>query len=77
MTASLACRPALTCLPLYEDEGRHLLHFGVSGGWRDGTNNLASTTYIGNTITLQARPELRDDDPAGSPTGGQALTERQ
>ena len=56
----------LTCLPLYEDEGRHLLHLGISGGWRDGTNNLANANYIGNTVTLQARPELRDDDPAGS-----------
>jgi phosphate-selective porin OprO/OprP len=63
----------LTCLPLYEDEGRHLLHFGLSGGWRNGANNLASGTYIGDTVTLQARPELRDDDPAGSPTGAQAL----
>ncbi len=33
----------LTCLPLYEDEGRHLLHMAVSGGWRNGANNLAST----------------------------------
>ncbi len=65
----------LTCLPMYEDQGRHLLHFGISGGWRNGTNNLASTSYIGNTITLQARPELRDDDPAGSPSGAQALND--
>jgi phosphate-selective porin OprO and OprP len=59
----------LTSLPLYEDEGRHLLHFGLSGGWRDGTANLANANYIGNTITLSARPELRDDDPAA----GQAI----
>ena len=65
----------ITALPLYEDEGRHLLHFGISGGWRNGANNLASGSYIGNTITLQARPELRDDDPAGSPTGAQALND--
>ena len=67
----------LTCLPLYEDEGRHLLHFGMSGGWRNGANNLANANYIGNTITLQARPELRDDDPASSRQAAQALTERQ
>ena len=27
----------------------------ISGGWRDGANNLAST-YTGNTITLQPGP---------------------
>ena len=27
----------ITGLPLYEDEGRHLLHLGISGGWRNGT----------------------------------------
>ena len=29
----------ITGLPLYEDEGRHLLHLGLSGGWRNGTNS--------------------------------------
>ena len=57
-----------TCLPLYEDDGRHMLHLGISGGWRDGTNNLSAGTAAADTITLQARPELRDDDPAASPT---------
>jgi phosphate-selective porin OprO and OprP len=59
----------MTCLPLYEDQGRHLLHLGISGGWRNGANNLANANYIGDTITLQARPELRDDDPAGGGPG--------
>ena len=59
----------LTALPLYELEGRHLLHVGLSGGWRDGTANLANAAYPGNTIELRARPEMRDDDPAGSPSG--------
>ncbi len=59
----------LTCLPLYEDEGRHLLHLAVSGGWRNGANNLANANYTGNEVTLQARPELRDDDPAGGGGG--------
>ena len=45
----------LTCLPLYEDEGRHLLHLAVSGGWRNGTNNLSSI-YTGNTVTLRGPP---------------------
>jgi phosphate-selective porin OprO/OprP len=65
-----ALQGRVTCLPYYEDQGRHLLHLGVSGGWRDGTTNLANANYIGNTVTLQARPELRDDDPAA----GQAIT---
>ena len=45
----------LTCLPLYEDEGRHLLHLGMSGGWRNGTNNLASTAATSAT-RLRCKP---------------------
>jgi phosphate-selective porin OprO/OprP len=63
----------LTSLPLYEDEGRHLLHLGVSGGWRDGQANNASAAYTGNTIQLRARPEMRDDVPSGSPSGNAQL----
>ena len=33
----------LTALPIYEDEGRHLVHMGLSGGWRSGTTNLTAT----------------------------------
>jgi len=61
----------LTFLPLYECEGRHLLHLGISYGWRNGTNNLA--TSPDRTFELRARPELRDDDPAGSPSGAQLV----
>jgi phosphate-selective porin OprO/OprP len=46
----------ITALPFFEDEGRHLLHVGISGGWRDNSP--------GGTVQLRARPELRDDDPA-------------
>ena len=53
-----------TCLPIYEDEGRHLLHLGLSGGWRDGSN---TTPGAADTVRLRARPEMRDDDPAESP----------
>ena len=42
-TARAASRAALTGLPLYEDEGRHLLHLGVSGGWRNGAANLRAS----------------------------------
>jgi phosphate-selective porin OprO and OprP len=57
----------LTGLPVYENEGRDLLHLAVSGGIRDGTsNNLTSPFHV---FQLRARPELRDDDPgAGGPT---------
>jgi phosphate-selective porin OprO/OprP len=61
----------LTCLPIYECDGRHLLHLGISGGWRNGTNNLATSPF--RTFQLRARPELRDDDPASNPSGGQAV----
>ncbi len=61
----------LTALPVYEDEGRELLHLGVSGGWRNGTSNNATSPL--HTFELRARPEMRDDDPAGSPSGGQVV----
>jgi len=61
----------LTFLPLYECEGRSWLHMGVSGGWRNGANNLA--TSPDRTFQFRARPELRDDDPAGSPSGAQVV----
>jgi phosphate-selective porin OprO/OprP len=63
----------LTALPIYFNEGRQLLHVALSGGYRATTNNIngaAGTNSNLKTITLQARPEMRDDDPAG----GAALT---
>ncbi len=61
----------LTALPLYECDGRHLMHVGLSGGWRNGQNNTAVSPF--RTFQLRARPELREDDPAGSPGGGQVV----
>jgi len=61
----------LTSLPYWANDGRCYLHLGWSGGWRNGTNNLAVSPF--RTFQLRARPELRDDDPASSPSGGQAL----
>jgi phosphate-selective porin OprO/OprP len=48
-----------TALPLYQNDGRCLLHLGLSGGWRSGQG-----TGGVQTVQLRARPELRDDDPA-------------
>ena len=61
----------MTALPLWECEGRHFLHVGASGGWRNGQNNLANSPL--RAFQLQARPELRDDDPAASPGGAQLI----
>jgi phosphate-selective porin OprO and OprP len=61
-TGQWGMQARVTALPLYEDEGRHLLHLGLSGGWRNGTGTSGGI----NGIRLRARPELRDDDPAGS-----------
>jgi phosphate-selective porin OprO/OprP len=61
----------LTALPIYECNGRHLLHVGISGGWRNGTNNLAVSPF--RTFQLRARPELRDSDPAADPAGAQPV----
>jgi phosphate-selective porin OprO and OprP len=58
----------LTALPLYESDGRHLLHVGASGGFFKAQNNLGTPPVAGSAnhqINLQARPELRDDVPAG------------
>jgi phosphate-selective porin OprO/OprP len=57
----------LTALPLYENDGRCLMHVGLSGGWRNGVNNLATSPL--RTFQLRARPELRDDDPSGGGPG--------
>ncbi|MGA2616245.1 MAG: porin [Thermoguttaceae bacterium] len=63
-----AAQARVTALPIYQDEGRQLLHLGLSGGYRNGTANdggASGSGFTGNTIQLNARPELRDDDPAG------------
>ena len=60
-----AVQGRMTCLPIYEDQGRQLLHLGLSTGWRNG----AATGIPGTAdhlFQLRARPELRDDDPGGS-----------
>ena len=60
----------LTCLPIYDCEGRELLHLGVSTGWRDGQSN---GTLPYRLSQLRARAQLRDDDPASSPSGAQTI----
>jgi phosphate-selective porin OprO/OprP len=57
----------VTALPIYECDGRHLMHVGLSGGWRDNANNLANSPQ--RFTQLRARPELRDDDPAAGGPG--------
>src|SRR5271157_6610025 len=59
-----AAQGRVTALPIYEDEGRQLLHLGISYGYRNGTNNLATSPF--RTMQLRARDELRDDVPAAS-----------
>jgi phosphate-selective porin OprO and OprP len=61
----------LTALPIWEDDGRCWMHVGLSGGWRGNSKNIATSPL--RTIQIQARPELRDDDPASNPAGAQAV----
>ena len=61
----------LTGLPLYEEEGRKLLHLGISYGYRNGMNTLATSPF--RLMQLRARPEMRDDVPDASPAGAQAV----
>ncbi len=49
----------MTFLPLYENEGRCLLHLGVSGTWRDSERPNPGTGGVPG-VDLRARPELRD-----------------
>jgi phosphate-selective porin OprO/OprP len=63
----------LTALPIYEADGRHLMHIGASGGWFKAQANLGNPPIAGsaaNILALQARPELRDDVPAGGVVNG-------
>jgi phosphate-selective porin OprO/OprP len=53
----------LTALPLWDCDGRTYMHVGLSGGWRNGVSNDAVSPL--RTFQLRARPELRDDTPAG------------
>ncbi len=49
----------VTALPIYENEGRCLLHLGVSGTWRN--NEKADPGLTGPRVTrFRARPQLRD-----------------
>src|SRR5207253_1115636 len=57
----------LTALPLYENDGRCLLHLGVSGTFRNGEKPDSTTTPPGQggiigprIVQFRARPELRD-----------------
>jgi phosphate-selective porin OprO/OprP len=60
----------LTALPIWDAEGREFAHLGLSGGWRTAINGGPGTF---RTVQLSARPEQRDDDPAGNPGGAQQL----
>lgn len=54
----------ITGLPVYEVDGRCLMHLGISGGYRNGTNNTAISSL--RTVQLRARPEMRDDAPSAN-----------
>ncbi len=62
----------LTALPMYENDGRDLLHLGVSGGYRNGTTNLANVSGSVRAVQLRAREEMRDDVPGGGLVNGDA-----
>src|SRR5206468_3326445 len=49
----------LTGLPIYENDGRCLLHLGVSGTWRN--NERPDPGLVGpRVVRFRARPQLRD-----------------
>jgi phosphate-selective porin OprO and OprP len=55
----------LSALPIYENEGRQLLHLAVSGGWRKAEDVPVGAGQQGNIsgpsfIDFRARPLLRD-----------------
>ena len=59
----------LTGLPIYEDEGRHLLHLGISTGWRNGINS-GNGPGTPDYVAMSTNSELNDDNAAGSPGVG-------
>jgi phosphate-selective porin OprO/OprP len=61
-----AIQGRITALPIYEDEGRQLLHLGLSLGWRNGAWNGTLPYHL---FQLRARQEMRDDVPGGGATG--------
>ncbi len=71
----------LTALPIYENEGRELLHLGVSGSWRkaEKPDAAAGSGLQGGInpgqIRFRARPELRDaiGDFGTSPLPGNSV----
>jgi phosphate-selective porin OprO/OprP len=64
----------VTYLPWYENEGRCLLHLGVSANWRKAENADPGLADPG-VIRFRARPELRDatGDYPSMPTGNPNL----
>jgi phosphate-selective porin OprO/OprP len=62
----------ITGLPIYENEGRQLLHLGLSGGWRDGTNSAGPGQP--DLVSLSAGPEMKDCDPANNPAAPNSTT---
>ena len=52
----------ITALPLYEDEGRHLLHVGLSGGWRTGGNTTAGGIQ-GRDLSCRRGPNCATTTP--------------
>lgn len=55
----------VTALPVWECDGRQFVHVGASGGWLRAQNTAGP-----NSIQLRARPEQRDDVPAGGFSNG-------
>ncbi len=58
-TGQFGWQGRLTGLPLYEEEGRKLLHLGISGGWRNGQNNLAVSPFRTFAVAGPARDARR------------------
>jgi phosphate-selective porin OprO/OprP len=50
-----------TCLPIYENEGRCLVHLGASATYRDALPNTIAAPITSNKfVDFSARPEMRD-----------------
>jgi len=49
----------VTMLPFFQDDGRHMLHLGVSGSWRNAEKADPGITGP-RQVRFRARPEMRD-----------------
>ena len=65
----------IAVLPVWENDGRCLVHLGASYFWRKAPNSNGAGPFGDTTPSLRfrARPELRDNNPVGNAANSQIV----